>query len=491
MTRFLTGAILAAALIGATPAHAIVPAIPPPAYTDQEVADFKAKAQAGDAAAQSTLGRAYMYGLRIGKDVPEGLRLLNLAAAQNDGAAEEALGDAYLSGNGVTASKPAALDWFRRAVADGQSSATGWANQLGQAHDYYLKLQAAAQTGDAAAQYAFAAFMPPEHPGYGGHGWGDDDAIKWYKLSAKQGYAPAEAWLGFYYLMGYVRDKSGQAAPHAAWEADEFKTGQINIAVDWYEKAAAQGDDEAIHVLPAVYVMSLIKSPEQIEAAIRASAWRPLPPAPSRDTLAELKNGHYRDDMAIDAERQHIFNDLRQLCAWYDGQALAWQDNHLTDDAQIITGWPRPDRALDCYRHEGDIGLPGGAYVAAYRTSHAAKPDLVEAEKDYRRVWDLFTDNAGLATRAAAHIGLMARDRGDRAAAYAWLTMAVRGDMTVFGENGAGVDEPDLADRAAAALKALKLTPAQKAEGDAQLTGLLRSHPPAPPPPPPPHMVMY
>ena len=493
MRRSWLAATLASLLMSATTAQAIVPVIPPPAYTAQELADLKSKAAKGDVAAQSELGRAYLYGQRVVTHEAEGLHWLNMAAAQSDGAAEEALGNVYLQGKGVTANKAKALDWFSRAVAHGQSTARNWADDLTRQHDTYIKLQTAAQTGDAAAQYAFAAFMPPERPGYGGHGWGEDDAIKWYSLSAKQGYAPAEAWMGFYYLMGAIRDKTGPTAPHAAWENDDkigiYVLGKAAIAADWYEKAAAQGNDEALHVLPAVYAISRGYDTPLLEKAMRASALRAVPPRPSQDLLSEARAGRLHDDMAVDAERGHIFEDLAKLCAWYDGEPAEWHYNHLTDDVEVIHGQPQPDKAMDCYQHQADIGVETGGYVVAYRREYGEKPDVAQAEAAFRKLWDGASYNSGLATRAAAHIGLMARDRKETVTAYAWLSVAARGDMMIS-PNGAGMpDERNLKDLVTTALAELKLTASQKSEGDRQTEGLLAQHPPSPPLAPPPTPV--
>ncbi len=480
MKRWLMAVVLTASLIGTAPAGAITPVIPPPPYTAEELAGLKARAQAGDAAAQSTLGRTLTWGLRTAADIPQGLHWLNLAAAQNDGAAEEALGQAYLDGKGVTASKPEALEWFQRAVAHGQSSANGWATELAAARDHYVKLQAAAQTGDAAAEYAFAHNMTPERTGYYGHGWGDDDAVKWYRLSAVQGYAAAESWMGFYYLMGYLRDRAGPSAPHAVWENDDADTRDMffkaQIATGWYEKAAAQGDAEAIHTLPVAYNITRGYDKDQMDAKLRAAAWRD-PPSGAPSDSHQLWTGW-------------VAQDLIRLCAWYDGRTVVWPYGLDGREVSVIIGRPQPDKALACYQHQADVGLDTGAYVFAYRTDQAEAPGGDTAETAYRKAWDTMSGNGGLATRAAAHLGLKALARKDRATAYAWLTVAGEGNMTIYGPPESGIpDEPDLAGRVSTALAGLRLSGTEKASGDQTLTALRGTHPPPPPPvplPPPP-----
>ena len=79
----------------------------------------RARAAAGDAVAQFSLGSLLYYG---GDDTPGAVALIRRAAEQQYGAAEFHMGQIHDFGFGVTQSDTAALEWYRRAAEHGSAA---------------------------------------------------------------------------------------------------------------------------------------------------------------------------------------------------------------------------------------------------------------------------------------------------------------------------------------------------------------------------------
>lgn len=71
----------------------------PRVYTADEISDLAAKAAAGDAKAQTALGRAYADGNGVPQDFQEALRWYRKASSQGNGEAENEIGILYRYGN--------------------------------------------------------------------------------------------------------------------------------------------------------------------------------------------------------------------------------------------------------------------------------------------------------------------------------------------------------------------------------------------------------
>ncbi len=161
-------------------------------------------------------------------------------ADQGHSGAQVLLGEMYLIGMGTPQDDQRALEWFRKAAAQGEAIAQ---NNLGvmyqggraalppddrQAVEWYRK---AAAQGYAPAQYNLGNML------LNGNGVPQDDAqaIAWFRKAAELGYPPAQHDLGNAYLNGRgVSQDDGQA-------------------IAWYRKAAAQGYASAQHNLGVSY----------------------------------------------------------------------------------------------------------------------------------------------------------------------------------------------------------------------------------------------
>ena len=141
---------------------------------------------------------------------------------------------------------------------------------MGRAAALTLKsAQAAAARGDAEAQfylsrcYAWGKGVPQDN----------DQAIKYLRQSANQGYAPAEHNLGAFYFSGllglpqsdteavkWFRQAAAQGNPLAefslglAYQLGRGVTTNLLEAVSWYKKAAKQNQTNALLALGSLYL---------------------------------------------------------------------------------------------------------------------------------------------------------------------------------------------------------------------------------------------
>ena len=177
---------------------------------------FRKSADQGDAAAQNHLGYMYEHGLGISQDDAQALAWYRKSADQGFAAAENHLGYMYAQGRGVSsAAKPKGFPQVRPPASTPTSTAKP-APDYAQALVWYRK---SADQGYAAAQanlgyvYAQGLGVSPD----------DAQALAWYRKSADQGNANAQASLAHMYAQGL-----GVSQDYAQ-------------AVTWYRKAADQG----------------------------------------------------------------------------------------------------------------------------------------------------------------------------------------------------------------------------------------------------------
>ena len=101
----------------------------PPAKTEAQIeaenkafAEAKAKAEAGDANAQSNLGSMYYKGQGVEQDFKEAVKWWQKAADQGFASAQNGLGLIYDNGNGVPEDDVQAYAWYNIAAANGSAS---------------------------------------------------------------------------------------------------------------------------------------------------------------------------------------------------------------------------------------------------------------------------------------------------------------------------------------------------------------------------------
>src|SRR6266478_856492 len=165
---------------------------------------YRARAEQGDAKAQSDLGHKYFHGNGVPQDYAEAARWYGKAADQGEAKAQYAIGYMHYHGQGVAQNYAEALRWYRKAADQG-----------------YAKAQC-----DLAGLYYQGKGVPQDY----------SEAVHWYRKAADQGYAKAQ------YAVGYMYSQ-GKGVPRDYAEAAR-----------WYRRAAKQGDEYARRALDSMKI---------------------------------------------------------------------------------------------------------------------------------------------------------------------------------------------------------------------------------------------
>ena len=126
--------------------------------------EMKAKAEKGNASAQSNLGVMYQYGLGVPEDDKEAVKWFRKAAEQGHLFAQYNLGVMYDNGLGVPEDDKEAVKWYRKAAEQGDADAQ---NNLG-------------------VMYGFGKGVPQDYV----------TAYAWYNIAQANGNAKAKEWKG-------------------------------------------------------------------------------------------------------------------------------------------------------------------------------------------------------------------------------------------------------------------------------------------------------
>ena len=171
------------------------------------------------------------------------------AAELGHSEAQYALGRAYLGGVGVVKDMPLALSWLAQSARTGNASSTYELYQLVQSSLHELNgawLLSAAHAGVAQAQYEMGnrSSKGDSHP------IDSHQACQWYRLSAEQGHAHGQCALALCY-------SAGLGVPQDAAKA-----------LYWFEQAAAGGDAQAQWNLGQLYAVGIPGVPQDAKQAI-------------------------------------------------------------------------------------------------------------------------------------------------------------------------------------------------------------------------------
>jgi len=161
----------------------------------ESIKELRARAEQGDADAQSNLGLKYYNGRDVPRDYAEALLWFRRAAEQGNASGQNSLGWMYMNGKGVPQDYAEALRWYRKAAEQGNASGQ---NNLGM-------------------MYRNGRGVPQDYA----------EAVRWYRKAAEQGNAFGQFDLGRMY-------ENGWGVPQAS-----------ALALYWYNKAAEQGGKEA------------------------------------------------------------------------------------------------------------------------------------------------------------------------------------------------------------------------------------------------------
>lgn len=229
----------------------------------QAAAWFRRAAEQGLAEAQSNLGRCYFNGLGVEQSWTQAVYWFQQAAKQGLAEAQNHLGRCYANGQGVQQSWAQAADWYRRAAEQGHTAAQ---NSLGccyaDGHGVEKSLKQAVYWFRQAAEQGLDKAQNNLGISYA-NGLGVEQswaqAVSWYQKAAKQGLAEAKNSLGRCYFNGQGVEQSWTQAVYWFQQAAEqgLAMAQSNLGVcyangrgvkqsweqaaAWYRKAAEQG----------------------------------------------------------------------------------------------------------------------------------------------------------------------------------------------------------------------------------------------------------
>ena len=307
--------------------------------TPEQVAEWRAAAEQGDADAQAKLGSAYATGKGVDKDHREAVRWLRAAAEQGHARAQLILGSAYANGNGVTEDQREAVRWFRAAAEQGHAEAQyklgdAYTNGEGVAKDYSEGARwyrAAAEQGHAEAQYELAWAYVIDN---GVTDTEDNrEAVRWFRAAAEQGHMLAQDLLRTLKNLRRSNEWFGEVL-------HRFHATPEQVA-EWHA-AAEQGDADAQYKLGSAYATGKGVAKDNHEAVrwFRAAAEQGHADAQFIEAVrwyrvAAADQEHVRRDLfwAVRDTRIPVTGWLRTVAGWLRAAA---EQGHA--EAQFILG---------------------------------------------------------------------------------------------------------------------------------------------------------
>ena len=219
---------------------------------------YRKAAEKGAAPGQFNYGFMFYYGYGVKKDYAEALRWFTKAANQNYKDAFSYLGDIYEKGYGVTKNLEKAKSFYQKGVNLGV--------------DFCKKALQRLNDAESAAKWHWDAEMAFIKMQYG-------TAMQLYKKAAKAGHADSayDLALMYYEGKGVIKDKriAGQWFHKAATLGNgdaQFQVGftcykhkEYISAVEWYEKAAKNGNIKALYYLGVCFHYGGISPFENVE----------------------------------------------------------------------------------------------------------------------------------------------------------------------------------------------------------------------------------
>ena len=259
--------------------------------SDIVTACFTKAANNGAAVAQCALGGKYLHGIGVARDFYLASHWYQLAAEQGSAEAQCALGGLYAEGRGVQKDLIQAFRWYEMAAIQGFAKAQWTLGEL----------------------YA---------SGIEGVGKDNKQATLWCKKAASAGFGPAQATLGNLFA----------------------KAKKFERAVEWWSKAAEQGDPEALFNLASA-VHSGTGVQQDLGKAFLLwlkAAQSGLPAAQTRVGLAYVKG----DGVAF---------DQIEGCRWFVAAASGGDAAALANSARAKSLMSPAQYAEACRRAEASV----------------------------------------------------------------------------------------------------------------------------------------
>jgi len=267
---------------------------------------------------QCELGKRYLHGIGVQKDVRHAAELFRLSANAGDFRAQGYLATMYLAGNGVPKNTDEGIRLWREVARQPQG---------------ILWWKAVAEQGNPEAEYFVGVALL-----YGGANFPSTpvEGIAWLGKAASQNYLAAQDLLGSCY-------EKGLGVPQ-----DYFK------AVFWFRKAADQGYSEAQHDLAICILKGLGTKKDEAEAV----QWF------RRSAEQGLSEAQYNLGMAYE-KGVGVTPNIQEAFIWY--KKAAEQENPLS---QVCLG----------NMYASGHGIPLSVAEAAKWYQRAAKNGYPEAD---------------------------------------------------------------------------------------------------------------
>jgi len=273
-----------------------------------EISEIKSQAEAGNAASQFALAKAYQDGNGLSQDDVLAAKWCKKSADQGNAAAQDSLGTMYRLGAGIEKNKEQAVNWYKKAAKQGYSNAMfnlgtayyngdGVAENIFTAYDWFLLAEDAGSLSahdavqrtteelgghprqqalmEVAQMYEQGTDLPQDY----------SRAAKWYLLAVHENSTGAKVRLAALYIdgRGVERDYS-EARSLCADAAKESAPAQYCLgyiyqhglgmtpdpreAVVWYRKAGERGHPGAMLALGNMYWKGSGVDTDLIEAYI-------------------------------------------------------------------------------------------------------------------------------------------------------------------------------------------------------------------------------
>ncbi len=223
---------------------------------------YRKAAERGDPAGENNLGIMYRLGWGVNKDFEEAVRWYRQAAKQGYANACFNLGAAYYNGDGVHPDLPRAYAWFAIAQHAGSSNAADAIQRVGEEFrnisisEGYMEAGRLLEAGDEVPQDLA-------------------EAANWYRKAADRSDPEAQWKLSELYAIGRGVPKDPNVA--ANWRAKALKSNSpklmvdygnmlrtgadvpqdLKAAVEWYRKAAERGSTVGTFNLALMYAQGL------------------------------------------------------------------------------------------------------------------------------------------------------------------------------------------------------------------------------------------
>jgi TPR repeat protein len=305
---------------------------------------FKLAAEQGQAMAQDALGHALEHGEGVPQDYAVAARYYRLAADQGHPMAQNNLGCLYRAGNGVPQDVQEAMKWFQKSADQGEAYGQGnlgWMYEFGNGveHNHELALKwttAAAENGLAKSQLQLGDFLEMRFDA--GKKWIPDHAgaMEWYRKAALQGEVEAMMKLGELY----------------------FHQNDYAEIVRWYGLAVTNGEAAAAVKLGDLY---RVNRPDHPQNHPEAARWYRIA-AEKDDAEAQYQLGCLLLDGQDFPHNPTEAEDWLRKSAenGYSQAALRLAGLHNLPSTSVLTNLSRTDLEASAFDGDGKTRLPLG-----------------------------------------------------------------------------------------------------------------------------------